>query len=68
MRGAAAGLRAMGSEVRRDTDQPAVRAAETAEIVSAAYENIPPPQSPARAATGVAATDAVERTPRIFKA
>src|SRR5208337_3657857 len=39
MRGAAAGLRAMGVKFNVILTSPLARAAETAEIVSAAYEN-----------------------------
>ena len=59
MRGAAAGLRAMGLKFDAILTSPLVRAAETAEIVSAAYENTPPPQVLPALATGVTATDAV---------
>ena len=59
MRGAASGLRAMGLKFDVILTSPLARAAETAEIVSAAYENIPPPQVLPALATGVAATDAV---------
>ena len=59
MRGAAAGLRAMGLKFNVILTSPLARAAETAEIVSAAYENNPPPQVLPALATGVAATDAV---------
>ena len=60
MRGAAAGLRAMGLKFDAILTSPLVRAAETAEIVSAAYENTPPPQvlpalsAPTANSTGVA--------------
>ena len=59
MRNAAAGLRAMGLKFNVILTSPLARAAETAEIVSAAYENNPPPQVLPALATGVAATDAV---------
>jgi len=59
MRGAASGLRAMGLKFDVILTSPLPRAAETAEIVSAAYENVPPPQVLPALATGVAATDAV---------
>ena len=59
MRGAAAGLRGMGVKLNLILTSPLVRAAETAEIVSTAYENIPPPQVLPALATGVAATEAV---------
>jgi phosphohistidine phosphatase len=59
MRGAAAGLRAMGLKFDVILTSPLVRAAETAEIVSAAYENNPPPQVVPALATGVPANEAV---------
>ncbi|MFZ0245914.1 phosphohistidine phosphatase SixA [Candidatus Binatus sp.] len=59
MRGAAAGLRAMVLKFDAILTSPLVRAAETAEIVSAAYENTPPPQVLPALATGVTAADAV---------
>ncbi len=59
MRGAAAGLRAMGLKFDAILTSPLARAAETAEIVSAAYENTPPPQVLPALATGVAPADAV---------
>src|SRR5579862_3425491 len=59
MRGAAAGLRAMGLKFNLILTSPLARAAETAEIVSAAYENNPPPQVLPALATGVPATEAV---------
>jgi len=59
MRGAAAGLRAMGLKFDMILTSPLVRAAETAEIVSAAYANTPPPQVLPALATGVAPADAV---------
>ncbi|MGC1397855.1 phosphohistidine phosphatase SixA [Candidatus Binatus sp.] len=59
MRGAAAGLRAMGLKFNVILTSPLVRAAETAEIVSAAYENATPPQVLPALATGIAATEAV---------
>src|ERR1700691_4542265 len=53
MRGAAAGLRAMGLKFNLILTSPLARAAETAEIVSAAYENTPPRHAlPARATGG----------------
>lgn len=59
MRGAAAGLRAMGLKFNVILTSPLVRAAETAEIVSAAYENNPPPQVLPALATGIAPAEAV---------
>ena len=59
MRGAASGLRAMGLKFDVILTSPLARAAETAEIVSAAYENTPPPQVLPALATGVPAADAV---------
>jgi phosphohistidine phosphatase len=59
MRGAASGLRAMGLKFNVILTSPLARAAETAEIVSAAYENTPPPQVLPALATGVPAADAV---------
>src|SRR5258708_3610192 len=59
MRGAAAGLRAMDLKFDVILTSPLVRAAETAEIVSAAYENTPPPQVLPALATGVGAAEAV---------
>jgi len=59
MRGAAAGLRAMGLKFDVILTSPLARAAETAEIVSAAYENVLPPQVFPALATGVEAADAV---------
>jgi phosphohistidine phosphatase len=59
MRGAAAGMRAMGLKFDAILTSPLARAAETAEIVSAAYENTPPPQVLPALATGVPAADAV---------
>ena len=59
MRGAAAGLRAMGLKFDVILTSPLARAAETAELVAAAYENTPPPQVLPELATGVAATDAI---------
>lgn len=59
MQGAAAGLCVMGLKFDVILTSPLVRAAETAEIVSAAYENSPPPQVLPALATGVAAADAV---------
>src|ERR1019366_2132332 len=58
MRGAYAGLRAMGLKFDAILTSPLARAAQTAEIVSAAYENTPPPQVLPALATGVAAADA----------
>ena len=59
MPGAAAGLRAMGLKFDAILTSLLVRAAQTAEIVSAAYENTPPPQVLPALATGVAPADAV---------
>jgi phosphohistidine phosphatase len=59
MRGAAMGLRAMGLQFDVILTSPLARAAETAEIVSTAYENTPPPQVLPALATGVPATEAV---------
>ena len=68
MRAASAGLRAMGLKFDAILTSPLARAAETAEIVSAAYENTPPPQVLPALATGVAAADAVDGAARICKA
>jgi len=59
MRGAAAGLREL--ELRFDAilTSPLVRAAQTAEIVSAAYGNEPQPQVLPALASGATAADAV---------
>jgi len=59
MRGAAAGLRAMDLKFDVILTSPLARAAETAELVAAAYENTPPPQVLPALATGVAPTDAI---------
>jgi phosphohistidine phosphatase len=59
MNGAAAGLAAMGLKFDAILTSPLARATETAELVSAAYANTPPPQVLPALATGVAATDAV---------
>lgn len=59
MRGAAAGMRAMGLKFDAILTSPLARAMETAEIVAAAYENTPPPQVMPALATGVAAADAL---------
>jgi phosphohistidine phosphatase len=59
MRGAAAGLREMGLKFDAILTSPLVRAAETAEIVSAAYGTTPPPQVLPALATGVPAGEAV---------
>ena len=52
-------LRKQTRTLDRVLTSPLVRAAETAEIVSAVYENTPPPQVLPALATGVAATEAV---------
>lgn len=59
MRGAAAGLRAIGLKFDVILTSPLARATETAELVASAYENAPPPQVLPALATGVAAVDAV---------
>jgi phosphohistidine phosphatase len=59
MRAAAQGLRAMRLKFNVILTSPLVRATETAEIVSAAYANVTPPQVLPPLATGVAATEAV---------
>jgi phosphohistidine phosphatase len=59
MRAAAQGLRAMRLKFNVILTSPLVRATETAEIVSAAYENVTPPQVLPALATGVAAAEAV---------
>ena len=59
MRGAAAGMRAMGLKFDAILTSPLARATETAELVAAAYENTPPPQVMPALATGVTATDAL---------
>src|SRR3981189_2328597 len=59
MRGAAAGLRAMGIKFEAILTSPLARATETAELVASAYDNSPPPQVLPALATGVAAAEAV---------
>ena len=59
MRGAAAGLRAMGLKFDTILTSPLARATETAELVASAFDNSPPPQVMPALATGIAATDAV---------
>ena len=59
MRAAAAGLRATGLKVDAILTSPLARAAETAEVVAAAYANDPPPQVLPALATGVAPADAI---------
>jgi len=44
MRGAAAGMRAMGLKFETILTSPLARATETAELVASAYDNSPPPQ------------------------
>ena len=56
---AVAGMRAIGIEFDTILTSPLARAAETAEIVAAAYETRPTPRALAELATGVAPMDAV---------
>ncbi|HEY6419221.1 MAG TPA: phosphohistidine phosphatase SixA [Candidatus Binataceae bacterium] len=59
MRDAADGMRALGLKFEVILTSPLVRAAETAEIVAAAYANTPAPQVLPALATGVAAAEVV---------
>lgn len=59
MRAAAAGLRAIGLKFDAILTSPLARAAETAEVVAAAYANDPPPQVMSALATGVAPAEAI---------
>ncbi len=59
MRSAAAGLRRMDVKLDGIVTSPLARAAQTADIVAAAYANDPPPQVLPALSTGVAAADVV---------
>jgi len=58
MRSIAGGMRALGLKFDVILTSPLARATETAEIVSAAYQNIPPPQVLPALGTGVSPADA----------
>jgi phosphohistidine phosphatase len=59
VRAAAAGMRALGLKFDAILSSPMARAAETAELIAAAYSNAPAPETLAALSAGVAPTETV---------